>query len=959
MAPIMLEDETLAAIKRKREANDNGKSTPKKSKLKHKDALRNGTASVRTPAKAEAGTPVRNGSHRKSKAEKKLGESALADAWKVSQPIGGRMLDIDAILTDDEQHLVLAYSASIQVYSTVDSLLVRKIPIKVTTKSSEDESIVAMRMSRTSPNMIWVASSAGRVWKIDWTSGSGSGTCLKLECDLLSDLEVDVTQVGSNAQDVLLVSMAVEDKWQLLACDVENLQLKATKTVVDRTAPIQNLRFSWDGQVLAASSGKDIIIGTLNSPPGSPFSELWYEVFILDCSDDITCLDLRVSQRVHLTKQSQIEMGNQLVLDVVVGCARGGIFYYNDLLPQLRLLHKATNITKSLQPRRLHWHRKAVHAVKWSRDGNYIISGGSESVLIQWQLDTNKRDPLPHLAGSIENIVVSTKGSSYIVHLDDNSTMVLSTAEMKPITYVSGIQTLVTPPPPSKDNIVTRVGNQRLRSEFMRIPATIDPAHPSHLLLGVANGQQIVDTGVPTSIPMLQTVEMSTVQGIAKQPLTRTHPTDVNITPKGQPLTEPQVTHLEASFDGKWLATVDEWLPPSRDVSVLDAAAAERREVHLKFWMHGKEDNAFELVSRINGPHYTGRSEHILDLSADPSSHRFATLGEDGVVRFWQPVVRERDGLVVKNQAGRQLEQWTCLHTVHLHETKPVGVTTNAPNDLPARSGALSFSLDGSTVACAFRNGAESAVYLIDTESGRVMDSMDGFSRGDIHAVRILSSQLIVLSEDLVVYNVVLDELSYGIRLSLDDGSAKSTLLIPQLAVDYTSEKFAVVMSRPGKHGTIRSELATFGLDQSEPESLVKFSFPIVSLMTAPGSGGFVILDAAAQLWSVNQRSQTGSVTLAQPLADIDLDKVEEAVQQNDTKPLALFNDTEEASDDEMELDGPEDDADMSDAYPVVVPPQKLAELLDSAPVYAMPPVEDMFYEVAKLFSAKRNVNAS
>ncbi|KAK8016416.1 hypothetical protein PG993_014605 [Apiospora rasikravindrae] len=939
MAPIILEDETLAAIKRKREANDFGKSTPKKSKLKHKDALRNGTSLVQTPAKVEAGTPARHGSHRKNKADKKLAEGQSIDAWKVSLPIGGRMLDIDAILTDDDQHLILAYSASIQVYTTVDSLLLRNIPIKVTTKSNEDESIVAMRLSRTSPNMLWVASSAGRIWKIDWTSGSGSSACLKLECDLLSDLEVDVTQVGSNAQDVLLVSMAMEDKWHVLACEVEGLQLKGTKTVVDRPGPIQNLRFLWDGQVLAASSGKDIIIGTLNSPPGH---------LSRNC-------DLRVAQRVHLTKQSQVETGDQLVLDVVVGCARGGIFYYNDILPQLRLLHKGANITKSLQPRRLHWHRKAVHAVKWSRDGNYIISGGSESVLIQWQLDTNKKDPLPHLAGSIENIVVSSKGSSYVVHLDDNSAMVLSTAEMKPITYVSGIQTLVTPPPPSKDNIVTRVGNQRLRSEFMRIPATIDPAHPSHLLLGVANGQQIVDTGAPTSIPMLQTVEMTTVQGIAKQPLTRTHPTDVNITPKGQPLTEPRVTHLESSFDGKWLATVDEWLPPSRDVSVLDAASAERREVHLKFWMPGKEDSAFELVSRINGPHYTGRSEHILDLSADPSSHRFATLGEDGVVRFWQPVVRERDGLVVKNQAGRQLEQWTCLHTVHLHETKPVGITTSAPHDSSTRSGALSFSLDGSTVACAFRNGADSAVYLIDTESGRVMDSMDGFSRGDIHAVRILSSQLIVLSDDLVVYNVVLDELSYGIRLSMDDGAAKSTLLIPQLAVDYASEKFAVAMSRPGKHGTIRSELATFGLDQSEPETLVKFSYPIVSLMTAPGSTGFVILDAAAQLWSVSQRSQTGSVTLAQPLADIDLDKVEETAQPTDSKPLALFDDAGEASDDEMELDGPEEDADMSDAYPVVVPPQKLAELLDSAPVYAMPPVEDMFYEVAKLFSTKRN----
>lgn len=241
-----------------------------------------------------------------------------------------------------------------------------------------------MRLSRTSPNMVWVASSAGRIWKIDWTTGSGSGACLKLECDLLSDLEVDVTQVGSDAQDVLLVSVSMEDKWQILACDVQGLQLQATKTVVDRAAPIQNLRFLWDGQVLAASSGKDIIIGTLNSSPGSPFSEHWYEVFIMDCSDDITCLDLRVAQRVHLTKQSQIETGDQLVLDVVVGCARGGIFYYNDILPQLRLLHKSANITKSLQPRRLHWHRKAVHAVKWSRDGEFLIVSVASASLTEF-----------------------------------------------------------------------------------------------------------------------------------------------------------------------------------------------------------------------------------------------------------------------------------------------------------------------------------------------------------------------------------------------------------------------------------------------------------------------------------------------------------------------------------------------------------------------------------------------
>jgi NET1-associated nuclear protein 1 (U3 small nucleolar RNA-associated protein 17) len=68
-----------------------------------------------------------------------------------------------------------------------------------------------------------------------------------------------------------------------------------------------------------------------------------------------------------------------------------------------------------------------------------MISGGSENVLVIWQMDTGKKDFLPHLSGSVENIVVSPNGSSYVLHLDDNSAMIISTAEMKPTAYISGI----------------------------------------------------------------------------------------------------------------------------------------------------------------------------------------------------------------------------------------------------------------------------------------------------------------------------------------------------------------------------------------------------------------------------------------------------------------------------------------------------------------------------------------
>jgi NET1-associated nuclear protein 1 (U3 small nucleolar RNA-associated protein 17) len=57
-------------------------------------------------------------------------------------------------------------------------------------------------------------------------------------------------------------------------------------------------------------------------------------------------------------------------VDLVVGDVQGVIFLHNDLLAKLFLQSldgKTPGI--NLVPRKLHWHRQAVHAVKWSLDG--------------------------------------------------------------------------------------------------------------------------------------------------------------------------------------------------------------------------------------------------------------------------------------------------------------------------------------------------------------------------------------------------------------------------------------------------------------------------------------------------------------------------------------------------------------------------------------------------------------
>ncbi|RYO98685.1 hypothetical protein DL764_007011 [Monosporascus ibericus] len=953
MAP-MTDPDDLKASKRKRDAEEHSRrKRAKRDRSSSRQAIVNEQSETNEQATSangshapppedsmiEKATPLKKEKKPRSKAITNITKSQLP-TWKVSRPMGGRMLDIDPVLTADEKHMILAYNTSLQVYSCADSLLLRNIRLPILSAPDTPEHIISTCLSPSDPDFVWVASSLGRIWLVNWTTGEGSSSNMKVKCDMLSGMAVESIEINEKNRDVPFICVGKGNNWSIVACDVRDLRLNSSKVLLSQKSVIHNIRSVRRGHALIASAERNVLLGSLRSRDATSFSHIEYEFFCFDCSDEITCLDVRAADRIHLHRASQRREGNEAVLDVVNSKSRDF----------------------SLQPRKYHWHRKAVHAVKWSRDG-------SEATLVLWQLDTAKLDFLPHLSASIENIAVSARGSAYALHLDDNSAMILSTAEMKPTTYVAGVQTLITPQPFSKDELVRRVG-QQYTSRLFKTPAAINPFDTTRISFCVGNGQQISHSGCGPSTPLIQTLDLNTLQSISKQALTRTNPTDVNMTANGRPVTEPRISKMAYSRDGSWLATVDEWQPPFRDVEPLEGAASERREVYLKFWAVSAEDHSLELVSRVNAPHYAGRSEPVFDLAADPSSHRFATIGKDGVVRLWKPALRKRDGVLVKSQSGRPLQTWSCSQTIHLREKSfPDGPDAIAVRSHLQESGAVHFSEDGSTLVCAFGNGQESVVYIIDAESGKIRTSLSGLCQGHIQGVGLLSSSLIVVSDDLVVYDIVRDELIYGIQLRGDEQSTGPSILT-HLALDRQTSSFAVAISRRKLESlSVRSELAVFRPRQSEPEMVREFPYPITAVVpSGQGSSGFLVLDAAAQLWSVGRGTETRSA-FAQPLADMQLDDVdveesrrEAAEAEEDDKPVAALikADEEAASEDEMmdadDVPAPEDvgarGGDDDDIYPAVVPPQRLAELFDAAPAFAMPPIEDMFYQVTKLFSA-------
>ncbi|PNP58584.1 hypothetical protein THARTR1_01600 [Trichoderma harzianum] len=851
------------------------------------------------------------------------------------------------------RYLILTYNTSIQVYTASDSLLLRRIPIGAvdasSSKGTSPANIVATKLSIQNSEYLWVACSDGKIYYVNWTETAETHQSFQTVTGTAHAITVTPTEVSGSKADVVVVAESAKSNWMELTAYGGDIFVSPLSKVILSTKKSGNglhlIESSQDGLVLVGALNDSLFLGVASHKQSVGFEQLQYDFFSFDVPDIITTLDFRVYPASALNK-SKGRRDSENVVDVIVGGARGAIYLYHDALSRSQSLGKSNSSKEGIQAQKFHWHRKAVHAVKWSRDGNYMISGGSENVLVLWQMDTAKKDFLPHLSGSVENIVVSTSGSSYVVHLDDNSTMVLSTAELKPTTYISGIQSAAAAEASTpKDLLVQRVWSV---ADTVRrpIPAAINATEPSKLHVCVGNGRQATMTG-EFSAPLLQSFNLETFTSISKQALARTQPTDVNLTNKGYAIEEPVVTHIAFSADGKWLASVDDWTPTSRDVATVsgevgDQFLKERHESYLKFWQVNGEDNSIALVSRINAPHTSSHPETVLDLASNNASTCFATIAGDGMVRLWRPKARQQEGS--RNTDANVEFTWVCSRIIPIGDG--LGVITDIPSDasVPAQAQArLAFSEDGSTLFAAFGALDTGAVYVINAASGEVVKILEGLWKGQLHSLRVLSQYLIVLSEELHVYDVVSDDLRYGIVVPK---TGADELL--QLAVDSVTGHFAVTLPLGNT-----SSIGVF--HPSEPEPLIVCNTPhrIVSLVSVPGTSGFVALDDVAQIWTITEGSNASTILAAQPLQDLRLDN---ASQEADNNKLAVLLGGDAESDDEMEeAQNADEDVEMEDddVQTNIIPQQYLADIFDAAPAFAGASIEDMFYKVTGLLATK------
>jgi hypothetical protein len=229
---------------------------------------------------------------------------------------------------------------------------------------------VNAKLSRLSPNVIYVIFQHGFVLQIDWTTGSeakpsfmtGSGTARDMD---LASIEINQTMV-----DALLVSENDADgkPWVNAYNPEDSGMVNLFSGPKKAKQSISILRATTDGRYFVGATSNSLVLGVCDSTNVSEFAALHYVTYTFDTSETICALDLKATESQSRGAYKG-ERKREFNVDVIAGSAQGAIFVYTDLQSKLRSLEQKGKGTENLMPHRVHWHQTAVHALKWSKNG--------------------------------------------------------------------------------------------------------------------------------------------------------------------------------------------------------------------------------------------------------------------------------------------------------------------------------------------------------------------------------------------------------------------------------------------------------------------------------------------------------------------------------------------------------------------------------------------------------------
>ncbi|KAH8732297.1 WD40-repeat-containing domain protein [Phaeosphaeriaceae sp. PMI808] len=886
----------------------------------------------------------------------------ISSKWSASSAQGGWFLPADPIFSLDEKHLILANPKALHVYTAETSLLARVLPVGST------GFVTAYALSSANPNLVYVADSNGLITLWNWVDGTKVG---RWDIEATVRNMVVVAQPGSDED---LVYCHESGNRHIVNVHALRTKSHASKTelkqVLKMPSSITNMQVLLQGKYVVIANPDSVTVGKrlkVSKTAVQGFEYIWRE---LKFSKQVTACNTYFRQRELSDKGKRSAEEQRDILDLAVGDEVGVIFLFEDILASFAAIESSQKNNKnrsdhaeSLRPKRLHWHREAVGSVKWSLDGNYVISGGGETVLTIWQLATGKPQHLPHLTAAIEHIVVSPSGSSYALSLANNSVAVLSTTELDAKTNIVGIQT-------------RRVDLEHLPKEYKSgsfsfnalqpVPIAVDPQNAQRVLLTVPSSQPRRRNEGLRPEPYLQTFDIANQRPVARQALTRNNATDLNMGPDGMRIAEPNVKLLAITHDGKWLATVDEWLPPRADTGFLNEGNADfseeerllRREVYLKIWRRDEKNEQWTLETRIDAPHFLENvcgNGRVLDIVSHPTQHGFATIGEDQCVRIWKPKTRLRDGVVVRGAGNKGLVNWSLHRSIELPNPSKSSLSEVNANSQHHHTSRLAFSVDGSIIAAGVSGSSESdhgLIHLIDANSAVIQRSMTEIDAAVLCGIGIIDRYLVIVTDRIIVWDLVYDNLAYSSSISTTGVDRFERTSVVRLATNNEDGTFAVSLPQFEKNDSstsrikkVSSKVLVYSTAQKEP--LWSYTLPGITLgLTArkgKGERGYITLDSVSCIRTISPTVGSLKLPSPHPIEQNEVEKVEDGVA----------SDVEDTQEETFDLDN----ITLEDEYDhPVVTHQDFEEVFhnDNAPQTP----KDVFSAVLRLFGGMAKVGA-
>uniref|UniRef100_A0A8D3BQH0 WD repeat domain 75 n=1 Tax=Scophthalmus maximus TaxID=52904 RepID=A0A8D3BQH0_SCOMX len=231
----------------------------------------------------------------------------------------------------------------------------------------------------------------------------------------------------------------------------------------------------------------------------------------------------------------------------------------------------------------LHWHHNAVSSLCFTPEGTNLLSGGVESVLVQWRYNQeSQKDFLPRLGGAITHINVSPDGALFCTsHSDNKITIIQSCVKVSAV-----IQGLV-------------------QGDSVKTDLMVDPRSKALVLNGKPGHLQFYSLQRDKLLYNLDIVQQEYIHEEGLQ----------------------QFEVVKAAFNasGNWLATVEE----------RQQKAAEL-ELNLKLWEFDEQTQSFVLNTTISAPHEARITAMSFCLAADSQTTVLVSTSKDRHFKAWQ-----------------------------------------------------------------------------------------------------------------------------------------------------------------------------------------------------------------------------------------------------------------------------------------------------------------------------------